>query len=102
LAEDFGQINLQAGGLELPFRHQSFASGARLLHVFYCLWSDRRAPDQPALAEDGPWNSRLRAVLTGQRHLGQQVMEIVVQGPDSNDEAVALVRAELPLLIKPD
>jgi len=102
LAEDFGQTNLEAVGVELPFRHQSFESGTKLVHVFYCLWSDRRAPGQPAPAEGGPWNSRLRAVLTGQRNLGQQVMEIVVQGPDSSDEALALLRAQLPSLIKRD
>jgi exosortase len=102
LVDDFGQTNLLAGGIELPFRHQTFQSGPNLLHVFYCLWSDRRSPDQPALADGDPRSTRLRAVLTGQRNMGQQVLEIVVQGPDSSDEAVAAVKSELPTLIKVD
>ena len=100
LIEDFGQTNLQAGGVELPFRHQSFESDDRLLHVFYCLWSDRRAPDEPALIEDGTRNSRWQAVLAGKRHLGQRVLEIVLQGPGSSDEAVSLLKQQLPNLVR--
>jgi exosortase len=100
LAEDFGQTNLLAGDVVLPFRHQSFQSGAKLLHVFYCLWSDRRAPDQPASSKSGPWNKRWQAVFAGERNLGQQVLEIVLQGPESSDEAVATLKRELPNLVR--
>ena len=100
LVEDFGRTNLQIGGLEMPFRHESFASGDKLLHVFYCLTSDRRAPDQSVLTEDGSRNSRLQAVWDGKRNLGQQVLEIVIQGPGSSDEAVSTLKAQLPNLIR--
>ncbi len=100
LVEDFGQTNLQSGGLELPFRHESFAAGTKLLHVFYCLWSDRREPNQPTLTEDGSRNSRLQAVLAGKRHLGQQVLEIVLTGPESNDEAISTLKQQLPNLVR--
>jgi len=92
--------NLSAGDVVLPFRHQSFQSGAKLLHVFYCLWSDRRAPDQPASSKSGPWNKRWQAVFAGERNLGQQVLEIVLQGPESSDEAVATLERELPNLVR--
>lgn len=100
LVEDFGQTNLEGDGVALPFRHESFESGVKLLHVFYCLWSDRRAPNQTALTEDGSRNSRLQAVLAGKRHLGQQVLEIVLQGPDSSDEAVSTLKQQLPALLR--
>ena len=100
MVEDFGQTNLQAGGVELPFHHETFESGTKLLHIFYCLWSDRRAPNQSALAEDGSRTSRLEAVLAGKRHLGQQVLEIVIQGPDSSDEAISTLKQQLPGLVR--
>jgi exosortase len=100
LVEDFGQTNLQAGGVLLPFRHETFESGPQLLHVFYCLWSDRRAPNQSALSEDGSRSSRLQAVLAGQRHLGQQVLEIVLQGPDTSGEALSILKRQLPVLVR--
>ncbi|HTA30811.1 MAG TPA: exosortase/archaeosortase family protein [Candidatus Cybelea sp.] len=100
LVQDFGQTNLDAGGVVLPFRHESFESGANILHVFYCLWSDKRAPHEPRLAEDGSRSSRLEAVLAGKRNLGQQVLEIVIQGPDSSDEAVSTLKQQLPSLVR--
>jgi exosortase len=100
MIEDFGQTNLQAAGVDLPFRHETFANGSKLLHVFYCLWSDRRAPNESALSEDGSRNSRLQAVLAGKRNVGQQVLEIVLQGPDSSDEAIATLKQQLPSLVQ--
>jgi exosortase len=100
LVENFGRTNMQIDGLELPFRHESFESGDKLLHVFYCLTSDRRAPDQPVQSEDGSRNSRLQAVLDGKRNLGQQVLEIVIQGPDTSEEAVSTLQRALPGLIR--
>jgi exosortase len=100
LAEDFGQINIAASGVVLPFRHQSFEGSGKVLHVFYCLWSDRRAPNQAELAPSSPRNQRLQAVLAGERNLGQQVLEIVLQGPDTSDEAVAALKQQLPNLVR--
>ena len=100
MQDDFGMTNLSAAGIELSFRHESFEAGNKLLHVFYCLWSDRRSPNEIALAGDGSRDSRLQAVLAGKRHLGQQVFEIVIQGPDSSDEAVATFKGALPNLVR--
>ena len=111
LLEDFGRVTLNANGVELTFRHQSFESGTKLLHVFYCLWSDSISPEekQRALHEEpliGDVSqavaSRIQAVLEGKRNLGQRVLEIVVTGPDSNNDAVALMKTQLPLLVKRD
>jgi hypothetical protein len=70
------------------------------LHVFYCLWSDRISPNGKPLLEDGSRASRLQAVLTGKRNLGQQVLEVVLQGPEAKEEAVALLERRLPSLIE--
>ena len=86
----------------MRFRHQSFELGAKLSHVFYCLWSDRISPNEKTILENGSQASRLRAVLAGKRNLGQQVLEVVVQGTDTSDEAVAAVQGQLNNLIRKD
>jgi exosortase len=100
LVEDFGPVTLDANGMEMPFRHQSFEHNAQILHVFYCLWSDHLSPGEKPLVEDGSQASRVLAALAGKRNLGQEVLEVMVQGPDSSDAAVALLKTQLPLLVK--
>jgi exosortase/archaeosortase family protein len=83
-----------APNLALPFRHFEFRHGAsdqptqQTAHAFYCLWEDRvassRSESQLLEMTSAPsaWtrNERVRAVLEGRRHLGQQVLELVIQG----------------------
>jgi len=98
--EDFGQVSIPTGGFDLPMRYQTFESGSKTLHVFYCLWSDRIAPHAQPAIEDGSQASRIEAVKAGKRHLGQQVLEIVLQGPDSKDEALTVLKQRLPDLLR--
>jgi hypothetical protein len=100
LVQDFGQVSLAADGLEFAFRHQSFQTAAGLAHVFYCLCPDRASSVETSLLEDETYASRFQAVLAGRRNLGQQVVEIVLQGPDSAAAAVALLKLRLPSLIQ--
>jgi exosortase len=100
LVDDFGRVTLDLNGVAITFRHQSFASGSKLLHVFYCLWSDRVSAHENSTVEDGSQLSRIRDVMAGKRNLGQQVLEIVIQGPDSDEDAVNLLKQQLPHLIK--
>jgi len=102
LLEDFGQTTVPVPGFELPFRHQTFDMGGQTAHVFYCLWPDRVSRNEKPLLEDGSQLSRLDAVLAGKRHVGQQVLELVVQGPESREEAADLLRKALPTLIHND
>ncbi|HWW00003.1 MAG TPA: exosortase/archaeosortase family protein [Candidatus Acidoferrum sp.] len=102
LVEDRGQVTVEVHGMALRFRHQIFESGPRLMHVFYCLWPDRVSRHETALLEDGSQLSRLLAVMAGKRNLGQQVLELVVLGPDTNEAALALFRRQLPALIQVD
>jgi exosortase/archaeosortase family protein len=102
--------------LSLPFRHFEFRHGAgdqptqQIAHAFYCLWEDRvpgsAATSQlPQLASaPSAWtrDERVRAVLEGRRHLGQQVMELIIQGRGLVDEKDVETRfaALVPSLIQ--
>lgn len=99
LLDDFGSLHVTVGGIPLPFHHETFETGGRLVHVFYCLWSDRVGSHDAAALEDGSELSRLRAVRDGIRNSGQQVLEIVVRGPDSAEQAVALFTQAMQKMI---
>jgi hypothetical protein len=82
-----------AGSFALPFRHFEFQhatsenSAPQIAHAFYCLLEDRMPVASAAPGSKLPkmatahstWtrNERIRQVLEGRRHLGQQVMEVV-------------------------
>jgi exosortase/archaeosortase family protein len=100
LQQDFGQVSVKVRDFEIPFRHQSFETGEALVHVFYCLWPDRVSPNEKPLLEDGSQWSRLEAVLAGKRHLGQQVLELVLLGQMTQNEAVAALQRIIPDLIQ--
>jgi exosortase len=100
LVDAYGIITASAKGLDLPFKYQTFQAGDQLLHVFYCLWSDRVSSQTNLWVEDNPWRQRFHAVWTGERNLGQQVLEVVLVGPESNDAAVSLFKQQLPLLVE--
>ena len=100
-----------AAGFALPFRHFEFRHAVRdntvqqVAHAFYCLWEDR-APAAQRLQiapSASAWTrgERVRAVLEGRRHLGQQVLEFVIQtrGPIEPDQAEARFGEALPQLI---
>ncbi len=102
LSEDLGMKSVSAAGIHLPIRHYIFTQQARQLHVFYCLWEDRIAisAEKPsALVENGSQSSRLAAVMAGRRHLGQQVLEIAIEGPESAASAIKALERELRLRI---
>jgi hypothetical protein len=94
---DAGVRNYPAGNsFALPFRHFEFrnditgSSAQQIAHVFYCLSEDRlpsqAAPgSKPQMAgTPSTWmrDERIRRVLEGRRHLGQQVMDVVFISPE--------------------
>jgi exosortase len=105
-----------AANLSLPFRHFEFRHGTsdqptqQTAHAFYCLWEDRVAsvrtesqlPEMTSSPSAWTRNERVRAVLEGRRHLGQQVMELIIQtrGVTDENEVNARFESELPGLIK--
>lgn len=98
LRAEHSPLRLPVRGLELPFRHYEFEAGGRTLFVFYCLWEDR-SPTAASGTEDGTSGSRLDAVRAGRRHLGQQVLELAVEGPATAAESVAALRGQLENLV---
>jgi exosortase len=91
-------------GLNLPIRQSVFMLGGETLHVFYCLWEDHPAHDTAAAVPKGiqDISSRLRAVRAGRRHLGQQVLEVAIQGPATAEQAAAVFESQLGQLILRD
>jgi exosortase len=112
-----------AGSFELPFRHFEFqraleGTAPRTAHAFYCL-SEERASGASASRgrEDGPggtnlpgmfgdrseWTraERLRAVLEGRRHLGQQVIQLIFisNEPFSAADAESHLRDLVPKVV---
>jgi exosortase len=101
----------------LPFRHFEFRHGTSedstppAAHAFYCL-SEDRVPTSSAAGANPPqmatspsnWTrgERIREVLEGRRHLGQQAMEFIVlsRGPTDLDQVEAHFARALPQLIK--
>jgi exosortase len=116
-----------SAAFELPFRHFEFQrafgdSPPQTAHAFYCLSEDRAAgssaPQQGAnLVANSPGMSgsrsewtraeRLRTVLEGRRHLGQQVIEAIFissepfSAADAESHLRALVR-DVVVLREPD
>ena len=115
---DTGVRNYRVNGsLTLPFRHFEFRHGARenssqeVAHAFYCLWEERAASPSAAGSKlpqmsgsRSSWTraERLRTVIEGRRHLGQQMMEFVAlsRSPIDDDEIDARFAQALPRLVK--
>ncbi len=100
LIEDFGQTPVTMAGLQIPFTHQTFQSGSQLVHVFYCLWPDRISAHETTLNEQVSRSWRMAAVMAGKRHLGQQVLEITIRGPETREEAMRALQDRISALIK--
>jgi len=94
-----------SGAFELPFRHFEFQrtmgdSPPQTAHAFYCL-SEDRAVVSPAASPGGnspsmsgsrsEWTraERVREVLEGRRHLGQQLLEAIFISSDPSSAADA-------------
>ena len=74
---------------------------ARPAHVFFCLWQDgSKGPIRPRMLD--PWTrlARFETVLLGERNLGQQVLEIVIFGYATHQEAGAALRRQMEELIR--
>lgn len=94
LQQRVDRFRISARDREIPVQQFVFRRGNETLHVFYSLWDDRPVA-QSAGSEDGSQFSRLAAVWSGRRNLGQQALTVAVRGPDSPEEARKLFRLEL-------
>lgn len=92
--------SISARGLELPFRRYEFASPSRPVFVFYCNWESAASPRRASLREDWTPASRIESVRFGKRHLGQQVLQLAVEGPANAPDAEAALGRELERILR--
>jgi exosortase len=102
LLSDRGIINIQARDLTIPFHGLEFDYAGQPVQVFFCLWQDRlKISDKPRIRDH--WDDRLiglESVLLGERNLGQQVLEIVMFGYATSQEAEAALRRRMADLVR--
>ncbi|GDY21454.1 hypothetical protein LBMAG56_28010 [Verrucomicrobiota bacterium] len=108
-----GRREYSVGALRIPFETFTFRDQNHIAHVFYCLWQNKistavaAATSTPEAAPEhapmGNWKTRdrLRNVLRGERHFGQQVLEIIIFDIPDFPQAEAAFLRRLPDLIKP-
>jgi exosortase len=100
LTTDLGIQSVAVKGLQLPVRQYVFERGGTPLHVFYCRWEDQMVGQIDTTHDDGGKLSRLRAVLAGRRHLGQQVLETIINGPETPAEGLAAFKSQIEQIIR--
>jgi exosortase len=98
---DRGIIDIQARDLTIPFHGLEFDYEGQPVQVFFCLWQDRsKTSDNPRIRDH--WDDRLiglESVILGERNLGQQVLEIVMFGYATSQEAEAALRRRMGDLV---
>jgi exosortase len=94
---------IRKGDIELLFRTYRFDVKDQKTFVFFCVWEDRRDPDEELRPPD-EWNpsSRIRAVLQRRRNLGQQVLELAISGVEDEKAALAVFRQRIVAFLQPD
>jgi exosortase/archaeosortase family protein len=100
LKADLGTKYIRAAGLELPFRGYIFEESQRTLYVFLCLWED--GAEKQAGFGRSKYSDRLRSVLAGRRGLGQQTMEVAINGCTTMADAERAFQQRLPELVRLD
>jgi hypothetical protein len=114
LRADRGAITIKVKDLLIPFHALDFDNKGQQMYVFYCLWQDRpKTTRRPRVGDD--WNNRLvglesgdrnnrlvrlESVLLGERNLGQQILEIVISGYATSQEAEGALRRQMEKLIR--
>jgi exosortase len=101
LRKELDPTTVEIGGMPLAFRTYLFDWNGTTLHVFYLIWEDgNRDVDPTVLGQDWSGISRLQRVWFGQRNLGQQTLEIVLSGANSDEEARTTLQAELGEILR--
>ena len=94
---------IRLGEVELVFRTYRFDNAGQIHFVYFCVWEDRQAPGDP-LAPPQQWTAAThwRAVLQRKRHLGQQVLEVVIGGIQDEHAARAAFEKRITSFLHPD
>ena len=91
---------IEVNGVTLPIRAYVFASGATLLHVYYCYWDGSPPESAPQDQENWTAGGRMDAVKRGKRDVGTQMLEVVAQGYENEEQAERAVRQQLAQIVK--
>ena len=103
LAGEFDATPVKLGGIDLFFRTYRFESQGRPVHVFFCVWEDRKDPGEiPGPMREWTREDRWRAVMMKKRRLGQQVLEVVTDGFSNEMDARAAFEKHIAPLLRPD
>jgi exosortase len=94
-------LNVNAGGLDLPFRVYQFEQEGKPLFVFVCIQEDKFARSGDAQLSGWSARGRLLAAWNGQRNLGQRLLEIAVSGFDSFSAAEEATRSTVRDIVRP-
>ena len=101
LTAEHGIEQIQVNQLDLPFRAYTFTLRAQPVYVFFCVWEDQPLTGSPDLQRQRTTSAnRIRAVLEGRRHLGQQVLQVMITGAGDLDAARTQLAAGLQKLIR--
>lgn len=90
----------EVNGVKLPIRAYTFASGATLLHVYYCYWDGSPPENAPQDQENWSASGRLEAARRGKRDIGTQMLEIVASGYEDEETAERSVREQLSQIVR--
>ena len=102
LQQEYEPTVLNIGETVFPFRTYRFGEDNAPLFVFHCIREDGTPPGVSGNVRKSH-TSRFSAAWSGNRGLGQRVIEIVIWGVADLTEAQASLRRELPaLLSSPD
>ncbi len=100
LVADRGPIDVQPAGVPLRFRAYTFEQEGRPVYVYYGIWQVRAPrPSRYGAISESPHRASVQAVLWRERHLGQQVAELVASGYASADAADEAFREAMNQLL---
>jgi exosortase len=101
MTRDNGIRLLKINSIALPIRSYRFDNHGTPLHVFYCYWDARSSYENEAAANEEDWSARgrWRAAVRGRREIGAQMLELVVFGVESDEEAEAALQQQLSEVI---
>ena len=101
LIRDETPITKEVHGVKILFHPYLFEQGGRPLHVWWALWDGAETPTGRVTSEGANEPGYILSVaLSGQRNLGQQVLEIVLANEADDGAANAALERLLPQLIK--
>jgi hypothetical protein len=101
LQADRGTITVKAKSLTIPFHALDFEYNGEPVHVFFCLWEDHlKSVALPNLRLDWTRSAKFESVLRGERNLGQQVLELVIFGNTTAEQAESALRLQIENLIR--